>query len=218
MKIQERLKDAKRVLIVVDMINGFMKEGLLADHKMMEIIPTAKNIIEEFIKENYPIFAFRDVHTKLSPEHNNFSGLLPQMHCLAGSEEVDLISELKPYERQMIVIDKNATMGITSPITHSEIEYNFLSEYLVSLKQLVEVVLIGVCTDICIMDNAIPIKKTFDQLNINTRVTVPKNAVDTYHIDGIHDKQEWNKMAFRFMNQAGIYLPEEYVLERGKQK
>ena len=212
----ERLKDAKRVLIVVDMINGFMKEGVLADPKTMHIVPAAVKIIEEFINNNYPVIAFRDVHNEDSPEHNNFKALLPKKHCLAGTAEVELIDELKKYEEKMFILDKNATMGMIAPFVNYQEYYANLWEYLVSLRQLVEVVLIGVCTDICVMDNAIPIKKTFDQVNREIEVTVPKNAVDTYHVEGVHDKDEWNNMAFRFMNQAGIYLPEEYTLKGRK--
>ena len=74
------------------------------------------------------------------------------------------------------------------------------------MKNLTELVITGCCTDICIMNLAIPLKNFFNQINRNVNIIVPENAVDTYNIPGVHDRDEWNEMAFRFMKQAGIQV------------
>ena len=81
---------------------------------------------------------------------------------------------------------------------------------------------VGCCTDICVMDLSIPLKKLLDQLNIDVEVIVPTEAVETFQIkphtydefgklveEGIHDRNEWNTMAFKFMKQAGIQIEEK---------
>jgi nicotinamidase-related amidase len=80
------------------------------------------------------------------------------------------------------------------------------------LKDINEVVLCGVCADICDISFLLPLRGYFDQNNRNVRIIVPKNAVDTFNIPG-HNRDEWNEMAFKFINQVGIETPHTYKKE-----
>lgn len=192
MERKENLEIVKKGLIIVDMINGFVKEGTLADPTISKIIPEIERLAIEYIDSGDPVIAFKDCHNENSPELNAFPS-----HCLKGSEEVELVEELKRHENQFVVFEKNSTSGFVVPA---------FFDYLNEMKNLTEIVITGCCTDICILNLAIPLKNFFNQINKNVDVIVPKNAVDTYHIPGIHDKDEWNEMAFRFMNQAGVQV------------
>ena len=67
------------------------------------------------------------------------------------------------------------------------------------------VVITGCCTDICVMNLAIPLQNYFDQENREIEIVVPQDAVETYDAPW-HNAKEWNEMAYKFMNQAGIKL------------
>jgi len=192
MKRKENLEIVRNGLIIVDMINGFVKEGTLADPNIAGIIPEIERLALMYLENEDKVFAFKDCHTLDSPELNNFP-----VHCMKGTNEVELVDELRKYEDQFTVFEKNSTSGIFVP--------EFF-DYIKKMKNLTELVITGCCTDICIMNLAIPLKNFFNQINRNVNIIVPENAVDTYNITGVHDRDEWNEMAFRFMKQAGIQV------------
>ena len=74
---------------------------------------------------------------------------------------------------------------------------------MVSLKT---VVIVGCCTDICIQNFAIALRNFFDELNMDVEIIVPKNAVETFHIPEVHDREENNKRAYTVMENTGIKL------------
>ena len=56
---------------------------------------------------------------------------------------------------------------------------------------------------------AIPLQNYFDEQNRRVDIIVPQNAVETYD-SSQHQKDEYNKMAFSLMEQAGIQLVKKY--------
>lgn len=192
---KEMLQTTKKCLILVDMIKGFIVKGNLADPSISRIIKECVRLVEEFITNGDLVIAFYDDHISGSTELNYFLE-----HCV-NEEEKELIEELKVFESKLIKIGKNSTSGMFAS--------NFL-EYFEVMRYLTEVIIVGCCTDICVMNLAIPLKNYFNQFNRDIDVIVPMNAVDTYHIPNVHDKDEWNHMAFRFMEQAGISLVKKY--------
>ena len=192
MERKENLEIIKKGLIIVDMINGFVKEGVLADSNISGIIPEIESLALEYLEKGDKVIAFKDCHYENSPELNTFPP-----HCMSGSEEVELVDELKRHEDKFIVFEKNSTSGLFVP------EFFY---YIQGMKNLTELVITGCCTDICILNLAIPLKNFFNQVNRNVEIIVPENAVDTYNIPEVHEKDEWNDMAFRFMKQTGVQV------------
>lgn len=182
----------KKLLLVIDMVNGFVKEGALADKGINAITPNIIKLIEEYIKNNDDIISIQEGHSKQSKEFENF----PE-HCILGTEEAELISELWPYKENMKVIRKNSTCGFVTKEFMEYIEKN--------RNQLEEIVLTGCCTDLCIMNFAIPLKTYINEYNLNIKVKIFKNAVETYDLP-IHNRQEYNEIAFKIMKQNGIEI------------
>jgi len=192
MKRKENLEIIRNGLIIVDMINGFVKEGTLADPNIAGIIPEIERLALEYLARGDKVIAFKDCHTQDSPELNAFPP-----HCMSGTSEVELVDELRRHEDQFTVFEKNSTSGLFVP--------EFF-DYIQGMKNLTELVITGCCTDICVVNLAIPLKNFFNQVNRNVNIIVPENAVDTYNIPEAHDRDEWNDMAFRFMKQAGVQV------------
>lgn len=199
MKKYERLEnitEVENLLIVVDMVNGFVKEGVMADPYINHIVPEIKRLVEEFLTKQDAVFFIKEAHEKGSAEFKKF----PE-HCVKGTSEAKLIDELKVYEKYASrVYGKNSTSTVWAP--------NFMQD-LNSMKNLKEVLIVGCCTDICVMDLTIPVIKYFDQENKEVNVIVPENAVETYDAP-FHNRDEYNDMAKKFMKQAGISLVKKY--------
>lgn len=191
----KKLEDIKEILIIVDMINGFVNQGPLADPNIKKIVAENVRLVQMFMKQSNPVVVFKEAHKNDSLEFKRYP-----VHCLDNSYEAELIDELKVFESYLTEFKKNSTSGFMAP--------NF-KQYIDSLKSLKEIIITGCCTDICVMDLAIPLKKYFDENNLDINIVIPENAVDTYNAPS-HIRDEWNQMAFCFMKQAGIEIVKKY--------
>ena len=147
---KNNLEEIKRLLIIVDMVNGFVKEGAMADPYITHIIDEQLRLINIFKEKDDKLAFIRDCHKEGCTEFKKFP-----MHCLEGTSESELVDELKPYENNALVYKKNSTSTMFAPNFVNDIE---------SLKNLKEVVITGCCTDICVMNLAIPLVNYFDEL------------------------------------------------------
>lgn len=184
--------ELKKLLLVIDMVNGFVKEGALADPYINNITSNVSKLIEEFKEKDYEIISIQEGHTKDSKEFESFPP-----HCILGTTEAELIDELKPYENDMKLIRKNSTCGF--------ITEEFMKYFESNKDEIDEVVLCGCCTDICVLNFALPLKTYINEYNLPIKVTVIKNAVETYNSD-IHNREEYNEMSFKIMKQNGIEI------------
>ena len=70
------------------------------------------------------------------------------------------------------------------------------------------ITVVGCCTDICVLQAAIPIKTFLNEYDLDVEVIVPKNMVETYNAPN-HNRDEYNEIAFKLMANAGIKVVEE---------
>ena len=193
--MKKELEELKKLLIIVDMVNGFVKEGNMADPSIAHIIPEQRRLIEQFFKEREGIAFIIDCHEEKCSEFKKFP-----IHCVKGTSEAELVAELKQYKKECLVYLKNSTSTIFAPNFMNDIE---------KMKKLREVVITGCCTDICVTNLAIPLQNYFDQKDLDVKIIVPTNAVETYDAP-YHNREEYNNMAFKFLEQAGIHLVKSY--------
>lgn len=193
----KNLEDIEKLLINVDMVKGFVEKGAMSDTYIKHIIPEHIRLMEKIQEENEGIAIIKDTHKENCAEFSKFP-----MHCLENTEESELIEELKIFEENALVYKKNSTSTMYAP--------NFIED-IDKMKNLKEVIIIGCCTDICILNLAIPMQNYFDEKNLNIKITVPKNAVETYN-SPLHEREEYNEMAFKLMKQAGISVIEKMVM------
>ena len=144
----------KKTLIVIDMQNDFI-DGALGSKEAQAIVPNVKKKIEEYKARGDQIIFTRDTHSDNYLETNEGKHL-PVTHCIKGTEGWDVISEIDIPECEHI--DK-PTFG------HTEweiIEYdsNFI------IRRFEEIEIIGVCTDICVVSNALILKALYPEINI----------------------------------------------------
>ena len=192
----ETLRKIKRLLIVVDMINGFVRKGALAHKEVAEIIPENVRLVDSFIEDSdSAVCMVRDAHTKNAVEFKTFP-----KHCVEGSYESELVDELKVYEKDSLVYLKNSTNFVFAP--------NFIDD-ITKMENLEEVVLNGCLTDYCIKNGAISLRNLFDQNNRDIMVIVDGAGVSTFDGEG-HNRDSVQKSSLDDMVGNGIVLVKNY--------
>ncbi|NLL05006.1 MAG: cysteine hydrolase [Clostridiaceae bacterium] len=182
------LKGEQTALFIVDMINGFAREGALKSERTEDSIPEIVSLSIKCDELGIQKLAFADCHTDASPEFESYP-----KHCMEGTTEAEVVDEIKEVGG-FELIKKNSTNGF-----HEEEFKKWLNEN----PQITNFIVTGVCTDICVQQFAITLKTWFNMQNKNYRVIVPINAVDTYDL-GIHNGDLVNIMALYNMIINGV--------------
>ena len=135
----------KKTLIVVDMQNDFI-DMALGTKEAVDIVPKVKEKIQEYVQNGDEIIFTRDTHTEdylQTPEGKK----LPVEHCIQGTKGWQIADGL--YVEGCKIIDK------------PNFGWPHWNE-----QHLEDVEIIGLCTDICVVSNALIIKATFPDANV----------------------------------------------------
>ena len=143
----------RKILIVIDMQNDFIDEAL-GTKEAVSIVEAVKEKIRSFPAED--VIATMDTHDEgymQTQEGKN----LPVMHCIKGTDGwkirpdiAELLTGAKIYEKP--------TFGSTALAA----DLKDLSE-----KEEIELELIGLCTDICVVSNALLLKASMPAVKIS---------------------------------------------------
>lgn len=194
----KELSAEKAVLITVDMVKGFAEKGALYSDRIEGIIPAVARINR--LMKSYEKLFFVDSHDENSVEFKNFPP-----HC-TGEESllVEPLRTLAQQDERALVITKNCTNGF-----HARGFQNWLSS---SADRIRQYVIIGDCTDICVLQLALTIKAWHDERNVDVQVIVPISAVETYDLELTHHNAElMNVMALYIMKMNGIEIVKDIV-------
>jgi len=161
----------KNVLVVVDMQNDFI-DGSLGTAEAVEIVPRVAEKIRGF--EGAVIFT-RDTH---APEYlqTQEGRNLPVEHCIKGSHGWQIRDELSSIRPNAVVLDK-PTFG--SP------ELGRLLLELQRGEDIGEITLIGLCTDICVISNALLIKAFLPETPITVDAACCAGVTPQSHLNAL---------------------------------
>lgn len=130
-----------RVLLVVDMLNDFIREegALYCGPEVAKIKPRVVKLVRDFVSRGEPVIFIMDAHEPDDQEFNRF----PE-HCVKDTPGAEIICELKAYAVKgagVYEVTKNRYSGFY----HTNLED--------ILQQLApeEVHVTGVCTNICVL-------------------------------------------------------------------
>ena len=142
----------KKVLVVIDMQNDFI-DGALGTAE-------AVGIVDKVVKKigNYPadcIYPTRDTHGEDYLETSE-GRYLPVKHCIKGTMGWGIRKEVAQTMPQALVIDK-PTFG------SEELVQRLLEE---SKGEEIEIELVGLCTDICVVTNVLLLKTKLPETKI----------------------------------------------------
>ena len=138
-----------KYLIVVDMQNDFIS-GTLGSAQAQAIVSRVLSLVRDFAGE---VIFTRDTHGAdyLDTQEGR---KLPVPHCIKGTEGWEICDELRPYAKR--VLDK-PTFGAT--------ELPRLLE--AAGEEVEEITLCGLCTDICVISNAMLCKAAFPEARVS---------------------------------------------------
>lgn len=183
----------KKALIIVDMVNGFVREGILHDDKISNIIPRQIELIKENKMEGALIIFIKDTHNENSVEFERFGGT---KHCIEKTSESELVNELKKfeYDNDTISIEKNSTSFMEAE------KFRKMIDKAINIK---EVDIVGCCTDICVVNGSIGLSNHFNEQNRDVKIKVHKDAIATYDEE---NRKKYVDAACLLMEQQGIQL------------
>ena len=136
----------KKTLIVIDMQNDFI-DGVLGTKEAQAIVPNVKKKIEEYKARGDEIIFTRDTHSKIYLNTNEGKHL-PIEHCIALTHGWEVSEE---FGASICKHVNKATFGYP----YWDEDFNFE-----------EVELVGLCTDICVVSNALILKAQFPEIDI----------------------------------------------------
>ena len=180
----------KNLLVIIDMVNGFVNFGALADKNINKVTPNIIKLIEKAKDKNYHIVAFKDCHSLLDSEFKTYP-----VHCLKGTSESELIDELKVYENEMQLIEKNTTNGFITKDFQNIVKNIKIDNVYVS----------GCCTDICVQDFVTSYLKYIKENNLKTKIYVVDDACYTFNNEN-HNASLMHKNAIEKMKELGAII------------
>ena len=142
----------KKILVVIDMQNDFI-DGSLGTKEAEAIVENVCRKIDEYSPKN--VYFTRDTHTEdyLSTNEGRH---LPVIHCIKGTKGWQLNDKISEKVENSIIIDKPSFGSL-------ELAHILKEE---SNKDSLEIEIAGLCTDICVVSNALILKACMPEVTI----------------------------------------------------
>ncbi|NLO90234.1 MAG: cysteine hydrolase [Clostridia bacterium] len=154
---------SQKAVLVIDMLEDFIRETgtLYVGEQGKEIIDDIKELLDRERSSGSFIIYICDNHLMDDAEFEMFP-----CHCVKGTKGAEIIEELAPQEGDYIIKKRrySAFAGTDLEITLRE-------------KGIEELILVGVCTNICVLYTAA------DARNLHYKVIVPKNCVTSFDLE-----------------------------------
>ena len=139
-----------RVLVVTDMQNDFVN-GSLGTKEAVEIVDSVKAKIDSYLSAGDTIIYTQDTHTEGYLQTQEGQKLSVE-HCIKGTPGWRILPRV--YVSGCKVIEKPSFGSIE------------LAEYIAVMKDVQSTELIGICTDICVISNAMILKAKMPEVPI----------------------------------------------------
>lgn len=143
----------RKILIVIDMQNDFI-DGALGTKEAEAIVENVKSKIRSYDPHN--VIATRDTH-EINYLETQEGKYLPVPHCIRGTDGWQVRPDIAELLTDARVYDK-PTFGSID-----------LAKDLRQLadREEIEIELVGLCTDICVVSNALLLKATMPEVKIS---------------------------------------------------
>ena len=139
-------------IVVVDMQNDFI-DGSLGTKEAQKMLPRLKDKLKKVVEDGSAELVFTmDTHGKdyLNTQEGK---KLPVEHCIKGTQGWEISPELGEFVAKAKAVVEKPTFGSMELIKH--------------LNAADEVELVGLCTDICVISNALLIKAAYPEMKVS---------------------------------------------------
>ena len=172
-------------LIIVDEVNGFATVGAgnlapqTPNEQVSVMVSETNRLAHSFIEQGMPVLAFLDTHESGKPEPPY------PPHCERGTGEEELVPELKWIEKEPLatLVRKDCINGFIGSFqpdgSNSIIDW-------VKENRVKNVLVVGICTDICVMDFVLTLlsARNHGMLQGLNEVVVYDKGCSTYDLPG----------------------------------
>jgi len=158
-------------ILSVDVISGFCHQGPLASPRVKGIIEPIVSLLQRgWAKGVRHILLIQDTH---EPDAVEFA-MWPS-HCVRGTPESEAVPEFQalPFFDRMVIIPKNS---ISSSLNTG------LNNWLTTHPEVDTFIVVGDCTDLCTYQLAMHLRLDANARQLQRRVILPANCVDTYDL------------------------------------
>lgn len=168
-----------KLLLVIDMQNDFI-DGSLGTSEALAIVNNVANKVEEYYRNGDSVIFTRDTHFEnyLETQEGKY---LPVKHCIKSTSGWGISAKLNV-----------ANSFVQNKISFGSIE---LAEHIKGLAGIREIELVGLCTDICVISNAIILKAHMPEVII---------TVDASCCAGVTRESHKNALSAMKMCQVNI--------------
>lgn len=169
----------RKVIVVIDMQNDFI-DGALGTKEAQVMLP---HLVAKLEREKDALLIFtQDTHSKNYMETQEGRNL-PVPHCIKPEKGWEIAPSLQPFvKKAAAVIEKPAFGSLELPKAVAKLQPD-------------EVELVGLCTDICVISNAMILKAAFPELPV---------AVDTSCCAGVTPASHDNALQAMKMCQVDV--------------
>lgn len=185
----DSLDNETTLVCVVDMINGFAKEGALYSDRVERLIDNQVSFLKQL--KHARVQFVSDAHPIQAGEFKVFPS-----HCLEGTMESEVVKALQPFVTNEVIKKNSTNAYLEAPL-----------QALLQKHHYQKIVFIGCCTDLCIMQLAMTIKTHYNRLNEEVTLYVPMHLVDTFDLAATnHPGDFMHLMALKMMQDNGIQI------------
>lgn len=154
------------ILLIVDVQNDFV-DGALGSPQARESIPNMVKVINQFKNKDDYIFYTLDIHDS-NYLNTNEGKHLPIPHCISNTNGWKMNNEIDEAIR-----NSNAHIRPIIKSTFGSINLaQQINKCYLTVRDKMEITIIGLCTDICVITNALLLKTYFPE----AKITVISNA------------------------------------------
>ena len=150
---------AKKILVVVDVQNDFVY-GSLGSDEAISVVPNIVKKVNEY-KNNYDLIIFtQDTHYDdyLDTQEGK---KLPVEHCIRGTNGWEIVDEIN-YKK----CEKFNNFAVCRKSTFGFDDWGWEERFNNTDDSLLDIEIIGLCTDICVITNALLIKTYYPEAKI----------------------------------------------------
>lgn len=140
------------ILVVIDMQNDFI-DGALGTPEAVAIVP---KVMVKMMNFDGLVLATRDTHGEDYLERQEGKNL-PVVHCIKGTHGWEIKDEIQ----QLLI-----SQPIDKPTFGSEALGNVLKDLNNDVEPIDSITLVGLCTDICVISNAMLLKAFLPEVPI----------------------------------------------------
>ena len=212
-------------LIIVDEVNGFATVGAgnlappAPNEQVATMVAETNRLAHAFTERNMPVLALLDTHDPDKPEPPY------PPHCERGSGEEELVPELKWLENEpkATLVRKDCINGFIGAFQPDG--SNAIIAW-AATNQAANVLVVGICTDICVMDFVLTLLSARNHGMVPSlkEVVVYDKGCSTYSLprdvaediglpsSASHPQAPTHHMGLYFMASRGAQLMEQVVI------